>query len=429
LSEEHAMKRTHLWAVAAAAVAISLPGYQNRLAAQQSADAAAEAGANQAEAEGSAENGATAEAEQQSSTQSDAQSASSTEAANQAEAQSSTSTDAASEQAASADTSANRQTPADAATTDQQPDQSAQPSLPPTAPQRDARATEPQDRAFDRQQRLPEREPAIDDRTRTDTDISVQGRADLDARARQGGRRDLRGGIHFDRATDRGLVISDVERDSVFFHSGFRRGDVIVSLHGRPIRSEADFMRLVVLQPGQRVPVVVLRDGRRQTIYVAYPRELASMDRGYAARPIGGQAYLGVVFDAEVRDAAVLRSVSPGSPADEAGLQPGDLIIALNGEQVMSYPDAISIIRSMRPGERLDIFLERGRSERQTEAVLAGQPGRPVRTAARDTDVYIERQVVPAQPPPQPIIIERDDDDRGIFNRDRDRPLRRRLID
>ena len=403
------MTRSLFWVAAALALSASLSANQNRATAQESADAPAEAAAdtNQAGGEASAGTSGSADA-QQSKTESDAQTTSGSDAAAQSDAQSSTSSDAASGQSSAAgaqDTSA--ETDADASAT---PSQNQAPA--------------------NQNRRSNQNDAATKDRAAAGADASVHGRVNVDARAHQRRQHDMRRGIQFGRATNRGLAINIIERNSIYFDSGFRRGDVIVSLHGRRIRSEADFMRWVVLHPGQRVPVVVLRDGRRETIYVVYPREVAHTDRVYVNRP-GSQAYLGVTFYAQVRDAVIVRSVAPGSPAEEAGLQRGDMIVALNGEQVMSYPDAISIIRSMQPGERLDIIFERGRSERQTEAVLAGQPRGPVRTATRDSEIYVEeRQAAPVQQPEdRRIIINRRDNDRRLRDRNRDRPARRRLLD
>jgi serine protease Do len=42
---------------------------------------------------------------------------------------------------------------------------------------------------------------------------------------------------------------------------------------------------------------------------------------------------------------AVVRSVEPGSPADQAGLQPGDVIVGVGGKQVTSPSDAARAIR------------------------------------------------------------------------------------
>ena len=90
-----------------------------------------------------------------------------------------------------------------------------------------------------------------------------------------------------------------------------------------------------------------------------------------------------------MRDAAVVQSVNPGSPAQEAGLQSGDILLALNGQEIRSYTDAISMIRGMRPGDELEIIVERARGERQIVAMLDAAPN--VRTAGRQ-DVQIERR-------------------------------------
>jgi hypothetical protein len=65
-----------------------------------------------------------------------------------------------------------------------------------------------------------------------------------------------------------------------------------------------------LIDPGQRVPVVVLRDGRRQTLYIQY-NEIAHRHPGYSNRRYQGGAYLGVTFDAQFRDAAVVTGLSP----------------------------------------------------------------------------------------------------------------------
>jgi hypothetical protein len=270
--------------------------------------------------------------------------------------------------------------------------------------------------------------------TRGQTD--VRGRANVDVRTGRDRQQDLRAGIQFGRATDRGLTINQIEPNSFYHSSGFRRGDVIVSVHGQRIRSDADFLRFIVSQPSQRVPVVVLRDGRRETIYFQY-RDMADRQLGYNNRRYQSDgAYLGVMFDAQVRDAAVVRDVAPGSPAAEAQLMQGDLILALDGRETMSYQDAISTVRGMRPGDRLDIIVERGPQQLQLEAVLGAAA--PIR-AAYDTRTT-ERRVI-AQPFRPGIEVEAEDgdwdgDDDRIIGRDRDddgeaerRILRRRVLD
>jgi hypothetical protein len=84
-----------------------------------------------------------------------------------------------------------------------------------------------------------------------------------------------------------------------------------------------------------------------------------------------GRPYLGITFDPQYADAAVARSVVPGGPADQAGIQPGDTIDAINDQPVSSYRDAYAIVDALRPGEIVDIDFSRRVSGR-TQAVLAG---------------------------------------------------------
>ena len=58
-----------------------------------------------------------------------------------------------------------------------------------------------------------------------------------------------------------------------------------------------------------------------------------------------GRPYLGITFDPQYADAAVASAVVPGGPADQAGIQPGDSIDAINDRRpVSSYRDAYAIV-------------------------------------------------------------------------------------
>jgi membrane-associated protease RseP (regulator of RpoE activity) len=308
--------------------------------------------------------------------------------------------------------------------------QEAGPALPPPSSPNDAQSSQPreQSRMVEGQQ-LPEPNPPAQRSPAADSQF---GRANLDARTGRDRHQDLRGGIQFGTAPGRGLMIDHIEQNSFYHTSGFRRGDVIVSIHNQPVRSDADFMRLLVLEPGRRVPVVVLRGGRHETIFVEYPNDVARDNRAFSNQPYQANrqyqanrsyqsngAYLGVNFDPQARDAAVVLSVNPGSPAQEAGLQAGDIVLMINGQEVRTYPDAIGMVRTMRPGDELEIVFERARIEREAVAMLGSQPG--VRTAT-GADAQYERRiqiVTPQQRQQQRDRVEDDDRDENsrFFNR------------
>jgi S1-C subfamily serine protease len=198
---------------------------------------------------------------------------------------------------------------------------------------------------------------------------------------------DLLSEIEFGQATGRGLSVTSVGPASAFFASGLRPGDVIVEFNGQPIRTQDELVRMIGLQPGERVPMTVLRSGRQETIYYTSAQTGIDDNNGtidrqmdrpmpyQANRPISadsGPAFLGVGFDTTFGAAAV-RDVVSGSAAEQAGLQEGDVIVGLNGQAVSSAGQAMQLIRSMQAGEPLEIEYTRRVADR-TQATLGARP-------------------------------------------------------
>jgi hypothetical protein len=419
------MRQKLLGIAALVALATSLHWFESQSFAQEAEAQASGA----AQSEQKADDATTDSKSQESQTQ---------QSNDQAGGQTSTQSDASAEQP-SASASAQTEASADAAVDHgDQPTDTGSTALPKPDPDSQQQTSEGSDRPDSNQtlDRDATQNPDRDARARTDA--GFRGRADVRGEMRDDRRRDRELGIRFGAANRRGLTIDTIERNSIFYDSGLRGGDVIISVSGRPLRTEVDFVAWVHRHPGQRIPVMVLRDGRQETVYITYEQDMLPPESttGYSEpQAIGAQAYLGVMFDAQVFDAALVRSVAPDSPAAHAGLRSGDMIVALNEQPVSSYRDAIDVISTMRPGDQLAIRFSR-RVEDQTQAVLGGRPG-SMRTATRPAEVGIERDDAP--PPAyeqRPIDANPSEVDRRPqrLNRDgaperpiRDRPLLPRL--
>jgi serine protease Do len=101
---------------------------------------------------------------------------------------------------------------------------------------------------------------------------------------------------------------------------------------------------------------------------------------GYVIRP-----WLGIVlrsvdefviqqYELSVEEGAFITEVSPGSPADEAGIEAGDVIVSLNDQEITNAQDLVEAIHSSEIGQRVEIILWRGDAKITTYAVLTERP-------------------------------------------------------
>ncbi len=139
----------------------------------------------------------------------------------------------------------------------------------------------------------------------------------------------------------RGVLVSQVMEDSPAGRAGFRAGDVIVELDGRKLEDvEALRNRIAQTAPGSRVKVTVLRAGNRKTLRVKIgtlpPQEQLAGPADPGAP--SGRAVLGLLEQLGLsvenqtdergkQDGVIVTHVEPGSPAGEAGIRHGAVIL------------------------------------------------------------------------------------------------------
>jgi len=167
----------------------------------------------------------------------------------------------------------------------------------------------------------------------------------------------------------RGALVVEVEPSGPAAKGGIERGDVIVEFSGTTIEESHQLPTLVADTPiGTAREVKILRDGKEKTLSVTIAEQPAGrsahVETQKATQSWGLTlteltAPLARRFDIPqgVRGAMV-REVEPGSPADEAGLQPGDVIRQVDRQAVTSVRGCQQALD--KAGDRALILIQRG---------------------------------------------------------------------
>jgi len=178
----------------------------------------------------------------------------------------------------------------------------------------------------------------------------------------------------FEVADNEGALVNEVAPGGPAQQAGVRRGDVIVEFEGEKIESWNELPRVVAGAPvGQEVDVIVMRDGKRKHIGVTLG-ELPSTAIMPASAPASSELGLHLQpLTSEIAerlslagtDGALVAQVEPGSPADDAGLRRGDIILEVNQNSV-STPEEVqeraseegpSALFLVQRGERTQFFV------------------------------------------------------------------------
>lgn len=169
----------------------------------------------------------------------------------------------------------------------------------------------------------------------------------------------------FGDSTAMGGVVTQVEPDSPGAKAGLQIGDVITEIDGHKV-NDAGELQVVIgqKQPGTKVDMTLLREGK--TMHVAVTLEAMgshSKDTGSSSSEGSGKMRWGLGLSnlsPELRDqlqapsdlhGAVIEQVQPGSSADNAGLQQGDIILEVNRHKVQSASDVQQALSSIEKGQ------------------------------------------------------------------------------
>jgi serine protease Do len=178
-----------------------------------------------------------------------------------------------------------------------------------------------------------------------------------------------------------GALLAGVMPDGPASHAGLQPGDVIESVNGNKITNPRELaLDVAAIKPGGQAHLTVLHDGKTEDIALnvgQLPNEqTANNERGGGDHQQLGLALAPLSPDMRgqlnVPDGtrgAVVRGVQPNSPAEQAGLQPGDVIVGVGTHAVTSPSDAAHAIHEAMDSPNHAVAL---RVLRNGEAVFVG---------------------------------------------------------
>jgi serine protease Do len=180
-----------------------------------------------------------------------------------------------------------------------------------------------------------------------------------------------------------GALLAGVQPDSPAAEAGLQPGDVIAAVNGTKVTNPRDLaLNVSTIQPGQEAHLSVLHDGQTKDVAVkvgSMPNEQTASNDTESARDHHerlGLALAPLSPDArsqlDVPDGTkgvVVQGVQPGSPAEAAGLQPGDVIVGVGTHAVSSPSEAVKAMRSALNGHDHALAL---RVLRNGQAVFVG---------------------------------------------------------
>jgi len=168
-----------------------------------------------------------------------------------------------------------------------------------------------------------------------------------------------------------GALVPQVESGSAADKAGIQAGDVITRIDQNEIKQSHDLPILIARhKPGDKVRVEIIRDGKKMTIPVvveAMPDEEASAKTSQSKK---SQVSHGLVLEkltpeaadalrARVDHGVVVRQISRGSPAEQSGIERGDVIIKVNGKLVDSPEAFEKQAKVLEDGVALRVLIDR----------------------------------------------------------------------
>ncbi|WP_225897328.1 DegQ family serine endoprotease [Desulfuromonas sp. AOP6] len=158
-----------------------------------------------------------------------------------------------------------------------------------------------------------------------------------------------------------GALVNQVFDDSPAATAGVRRGDILLTFAGKEIRGVRELQLLVASTPAGKTEILeVLRDGKIIELEV----RLAAQNEGSAPKIAAGQSRgLGMTVTSNAAAPGVkVVKVDEGSAAAQAGIREGDVVLAVNHEEVKDAAAFERTAKKVTGSKNVVLLVQRGQT-------------------------------------------------------------------
>ena len=153
-----------------------------------------------------------------------------------------------------------------------------------------------------------------------------------------------------------GALVSEVIAGGPAEKAGIKRGDVIVEIDGKPVKTTSELRSIVGrIPPDKKVKVKVIRSGKETTLEVTLGKSPEGEET--APKDETKNDSLGLTVK-NSKDGVAVVKVEPGSLAQNAGIQEGDLIKEINNKEVKDVSEFENAIKETK--ETVLFLIKRG---------------------------------------------------------------------
>jgi len=169
----------------------------------------------------------------------------------------------------------------------------------------------------------------------------------------------------------KGVLISDVVENTPASKAGLKSGDVVLEFDGKEVEDLQSFrIHVASTQVGKTVKMKIFRDSRKKMISVKmgeFPEKLSSATDEEKEESELGLKVIDVTdsqaerFNLETKSGVVVIAVTINSPAEEAGIRVGDVILTIEKNEIKNVNSYRAVVSKLKKGKPAILHIQRGK--------------------------------------------------------------------